>query len=201
MSNFSDKFKEKLSNFRNKFNIKKRKKSRKKKKNDTTQNIEALKHSQSYSFLLDFYVWSAKISIIMKNVFKGVFFIIVMSILIGIVFIFWRIIKYVFTAYSSLKDINDISLETILSMMTLILPAISSLIVAFIKIPEVIARYLFNIQEDDNMNKIIKNIQNYDRDMFALENKVEEALMSGRTDDSNNEDDDIEEPLTARTNQ
>lgn len=50
------------------------------------------------------------------------------------------------------------------------------------------------------MNKIIKNIQNYDRDMFALENKVEKALMSGRTDDNNNEDIDIEESLKARTN-
>ena len=137
----------------------------------------------------------------MKNLFKCIFFTIVMGILICIVVIFWNIIKYVFNSYSSLRNINDISLETILSMISLILPAISSLIVAFIKIPEVIARYLFNIKEDDNMSKIIKDIQNYDRDMFELEHKVEEALMSGRTDDSNNEDDDIEESPTARINQ
>ncbi len=54
-------------------------------------------------------------------------------------------------------------------MITLVLPAIFSLIVSFIEIPEVIAVYLFNIQEDDNINKIIKGIQNYDRDMFVLE--------------------------------
>ncbi len=201
MSSFYDKFKEKLNNFCNRFNIKRRKKSRKKKKNDTNQSAETLKHSQSYSFLLDFYVRSARISIIMKNLFKCIFFTIVMGILICIVVIFWNIIKYVFNSYSSLRNINDISLETILSMISLILPAISSLIVAFIKIPEVIARYLFNIKEDDNMSKIIKDIQNYDRDMFELEHKVEEALMSGRTDDSNNEDDDIEESPTARINQ
>lgn len=83
----------------------------------------------------------------------------------------------------------------VLSMATIILPAISSLIVAFIKIPEIIAKYLFNTQEDDNMNKIIKNIQDYDRDMFAMEHKVEEALMlNKRKSDEAKDDDMIDSP-------
>lgn len=79
----------------------------------------------------------------------------------------------------------------VLSMATIILPAISSLIVAFIKIPEIIAKYLFNTQEDDNMNKIIKNIQDYDRDMFAMEHKVEEALMLNKRKSDESKDDDM----------
>ena len=45
------------------------------------------------------------------------------------------------------------------------------------------------------MNKIIKNIQDYDRDMFAMEHKVEEALMlNKRKSDEAKDDDMIDSP-------
>lgn len=59
----------------------------------------------------------------------------------------------------------------------MIVPSISSLIVAFIKIPEIIAKYLFNTKEDDNMNAIIKHIQDHDIKMYALENDAEKEVM------------------------
>lgn len=159
--------------------------------NQDTQSAEALKHSRSYSSLLSIYVKSTRGSIIIKNVLKCLFFFITMGTLVSVVFFFYFALKYVFVSFNKIKDINNISIEMILSMVTIILPAISSLIVAFIKIPEIIAKYLFNIQEDDNMNKIIKNIQDYDRDMFAMEHKVEEALMRNKRKSEETKDDDM----------
>jgi len=159
--------------------------------NQDNQSEEALKHSRSYSSLLSIYVKSTRTSIIIKNILKCLFFFITMGTLVAVVFFFYFVLRYVFVSFDKIENINNISIEMILSMVTIILPAISSLIVAFVKIPEIIAKYLFNIQEDDNMNKIIKNIQDYDKDMFAMEHKVEEALMSNKKENEELKDVDI----------
>lgn len=164
-------------------------------KNDDTQSAEALKHSKSYSLLLKTYVQTTETSAKIKNILKCLFFIITMGTMVAVVFFFYYTLRFVISSFNKIDNINNISLEMVLSMATIILPAISSLIVAFIKIPEIIAKYLFNTQEDDNMNKIIKNIQDYDRDMFAMEHKVEEALMlNKRKSDEAKDDDMIDSP-------
>lgn len=160
-------------------------------KNDDTQSAEALKHSKSYSILLKTYVQTTETSAKIKNILKCLFFIITMGTMVAVVFFFYYTLRFVISSFNKIDNINNISLEMILSMATIILPAISSLIVAFIKIPEIIAKYLFNIQEDDNMNKIIKNIQDYDRDMFAMEHRVEEALMRNKRKSDKSKDDDM----------
>lgn len=160
-------------------------------KNDDTQSAEALKHSKSYSLLLDTYVQSTKTSARIKNMLKCLFFLITMGTMVAVVFFFYYTLKFVIGSFNKIGNMNNISLEMILSMATIILPAISSLIVAFIKIPEIIAKYLFNTQEDDNMNKIIKNIQDYDKDMFAMEHKVEEALMRNKRKSDEVKDDEM----------
>lgn len=76
---------------------------------------------------------------------------------------------------------------------TIVFPAISSLIVAFIKIPQIIAQYLFNVEEDSYMNSIIKNIQDYDKAMFAYEHRIDEMLMQYKERDPKTEDDSIGE--------
>lgn len=161
------------------------------KKEDNTQSSESLKHSKSYSLLLETYVKTTKTSIRIKNFLKCFFFLITMGSMITIVALFFYTITYAFNYFISPKNINNISMETIFSMITIILPSISSLIVAFIKIPEIIAKYLFNIQEDDNMNKIIKNIQDYDIDMFAKEHRVEEILMKNKRVDKELKDENM----------
>lgn len=77
--------------------------------------------------------------------------------------------------------------------MTVLVPTISSLIVAFLKIPQIIAKYLFNIEEDNLMNSIIKNIQKYDKVMFAMEHDIEELLKKHKKLTEETEDEDIEE--------
>lgn len=157
------------------------------------QSIEVLKHSKKYSQLLDIYVDSTQKNIKIKKWFKILFFIVTMCSLIFIVMIFYRAILFAFNTIDKYNSLNGITLETILSIVTVIVPAISSLIVAFIKIPEIIAQYLFNTKEDENMNSIIRNIQNYDMTMFAMEQKLNELLINNRDYDTEVEDDNIED--------
>lgn len=145
-------------------------------------SLEALKHSKSYSELLVAYVKATKRNSYIKDILKTLFFAITIGALAFIVWIFYDTLKYAFNFFGNIENIGDISLEAILSIITVILPAISSLIVAFIKIPEIIAKYLFNIQEDIYMNSIIKNIQDHDQSMFAMEHKINVTLAENKTD-------------------
>ena len=156
-------------------------------------SIEVLKHSKNYSKLLDIYVISTKRNITMKNWFKILFFIITMGSMLAIVYLFYVSLQYAFDNFAKFDNLNEISIEAILSIVTIIFPSISSLIVAFIKIPEIIAHYLFNVEEDNYMNSVIKNIQDYDKSMFAMEHKIDEMLMDNKDQEPSSEDESIED--------
>lgn len=146
------------------------------------QNTEELKHSKSYSELLNIYVKSVQDNINLKKWFKILFFIITMGSLVSITILFSLSLKYACTSFMKFENSNNINTETILSVITVLFPSFTSLIVAFIKIPEIIAKYLFNIQEDKYMNSVIKNIQDYDKSMFALRQRAENAAILHRTE-------------------
>lgn len=156
-------------------------------------SVEILKHSKNYSKLLDFYVNSAKENITMKKWFKIIFFIVTMLSLIAIVYLFFKTFRYAFNSFDKFDSLNEVTLEAILSVVTIVVPAISSLIVAFVKIPEIIAEYLFNTKEDENMSVIIKNIQDYDKAMFEMEYKFDELLKDNKDQNEEIEDENIED--------
>lgn len=145
-------------------------------------STEALKHSKSYSDLLNIYVRATKRNTIIKDILKILFFVITMGALITIVVVFCITLNSAYNLLKNLEDINTISIEAILSVATIVIPAISSLIVAFIKIPKIIAKYLFNVQEENYMDSIIKNIQNHDQSMFAMEHKINVVLAENKGD-------------------
>lgn len=157
-------------------------------------SVEILKHSKNYSKLLDFYVASANENIKMKKWFKIIFFIVTMLSLIAIVYLFFKTFRYTFNSFDKFDSLNEVTLEAILSVVTIVVPAISSLIVAFVKIPEIIAEYLFNTKEDENMSVIIKNIQDYDKAMFEMEYKFDELLKDNKDQNEEVEDENIEYP-------
>lgn len=154
---------------------------------------QAIKHSISYSDLLEIYVSSARWNVIIRNVLKILFFVITMGCLVTVVCIFCRSINYSFSIFERYSISSDITWEVIVSVVTVLVPTISSLIVAFLKIPQIIAKYLFNIEEDNLMNSIIKNIQKYDKVMFAMEHDIEELLKKHKKLTEETEDEDIEE--------
>lgn len=147
-----------------------------------SQNNEALKHSKSYSDLLDIYVKSVMDNTALKKWFKILFFTITMGSLIAIIIFFGLSLKYATSIFLRFENPNIINIDTVLSVITVLFPSFVSMIVAFIKIPEIIAKYLFNIQEDRYMNSVIKNIQDYDKNMFALGQKAEIVANINRTE-------------------
>lgn len=50
---------------------------------------------------------------------------------------------------------------------------------AFIKIPEIIAQYLFNVKEENSMQSVIKNIQDYDISRHQKAEMAEIIKMHG----------------------
>jgi len=166
------------------------------KKDNKPHSVEILKHSKNYSKLLDIYVDSAHQNITMKKWFKIIFFIVTMCSLISVVILFFLTLLYAFHSFDKFDNLNGVTMEAILSIVTIVIPAISSLIVAFIKIPEIIAQYLFNTKEDENMSLIIKNIQDYDTAMFEMEYKFDELLKDNKDQSEDVEDDNIEDSPT-----
>lgn len=160
---------------------------------DKPHSIEILKHSKNYSKLLDIYVNTTRFNIIMKISFKILFFFVTMGSMLAMIYLFYISLQYAFNSFDKFDSLNDISVEAILSIITVVLPAISSLIVAFVKIPEIIAQYLFNVEEDNYMNSIIKNIQDYDKSMFAMEHKIDELLMDNKDQEPSASDDSIDD--------
>lgn len=153
---------------------------------DFALSSEALIHSKSYSELLDIYVSATKRNMVMKDIYKFLFFLSTMGSLLFIVFIFYKTLNYSFKIFNY-QEIQKISIEMVLSVIAVIVPAMSSLIVAFIKIPKIIAKYLFNVQEENYMDSIIKNLQIHDQSMFALEHKLDIALAENKEDASDDE--------------
>ncbi|WP_154428860.1 hypothetical protein [Roseburia porci] len=147
-----------------------------KSKSAVTHSSESIRHSRKYSELLEIYVNSLYENVRLKLYFKRWFFRITMGILLSILIIFVLVMKYSINTFNNFDHVSDISLESILSTISVVVPAVVSLIVAFIEIPKIIAQYLFNIEEDNNMNAIIKNIQDYDSTMFEMEHKIDRVI-------------------------
>lgn len=160
---------------------------------NTPHSTEVLKHSKNYSGLLDAYVKSARRNMLLKMWLKIFFFIITMGSMVTILILFGVSLSYAFKSFNKFENLNEVSGSAISSIISIILPAISSLIVAFIKIPQIIAKYLFNAEEDSYMNSVIKNIQDYDKSMFAMEHQIDELLMNNKDQSSIVADEKIEE--------
>lgn len=92
--------------------------------NIKTHSDEVLKHSKNYSKLLDVFVCSTKRNITMKNWFKVLFFVFTMGSMLAIVYLFYASLRYAFFNFGKFDNLNEISIEAILSMATVILPAI-----------------------------------------------------------------------------
>lgn len=68
------------------------------------------------------------------------------------------------------------------------LSSFATMLVSIFKLPQIIADYLFNKDEDNQMIEIIKNIQQYEIDAVKLEKTVsidaEKEIMSREKSDS-----------------
>lgn len=58
------------------------------------------------------------------------------------------------------------------------LSTFATMLISIFKLPQIIADYLFNKEEDQMMNEIIKNIQKYELDAVRIEKENKKKLES-----------------------
>ena len=154
------------------------------------RKIEREIHDTYYSHLLFDYITNVRKTLKQKRRLKFCFFSIIMVIFILTFYCFYHSMKDIISLFKNNKESVELYNQNILiELITIIVPPLLSLIVAFIKIPEIIAKYLFNPKEDEYMTSIIKNLQVYDKSIYSIEKKIEEKLKNRDTDNDDNMED------------
>lgn len=123
---------------------------------NNAETNEEFNRSKKYTSLLEKYVTNAEKSLGLKLILKTIFFFGIILILLALIISFITITIY------SVKNINVLSTD---DRIMLILPFVSSLsttLVALCKLPEIIAQYLFNPEEEKSIIEIIGKMQVYD---------------------------------------
>ncbi|MCM1121950.1 MAG: hypothetical protein NC416_05155 [Eubacterium sp.] len=143
--------------------------------NSGNEIAERKKHDMCYSYLLFDYGINVRKTLKQKRRLKTLFFLIIMGIFVVTFCCFFHASQTVAMSLEKSRD-DQVNYQEIIALLTIIIPPLLALITAFIKIPEIIAKYLFNIKEDEYMASIIGNLQNYDKEIYLIDNKVEEQI-------------------------
>lgn len=109
-------------------------------------------NNESFSKLLNTYVKNANRNLFAKLIFKAIFFVACVVILVGIFVLLCKITWYCLN--------NKVSTETLIITMV---NTVVSFLSAFIVLPHTIAQYLYNTEEEKNMTELVKNIQERDK--------------------------------------
>ncbi len=144
---------------------------------DTENNSEYKEHAKKYTDFLEEYKNYTKNSNILKDKYKRIFFWIIIVVLCMLVLLFFASVCIGFIGIVVIVILEKESVEVIAGIITTVASSFSAVIVALFKLPKIIAEYLFNKEEESSMVKIIEQIQQYDRNMYALEKDVERKLM------------------------
>lgn len=133
-------------------------------------------HSDKYTILLNNYVKNMDRNVRAKLVLKIIFFIIVMCILGGLSYTFYYTIKCTINAIREMIKSNYASIDIIVTIITPLMSSFGTIMVSLLKLPEIIAHYLFNPEEDESAVTIVGNIQKYDISMYAMKHNSDEKL-------------------------
>lgn len=120
------------------------------------------KYTDAYINILETYRGQIKGSIDAKNKLKDKFFRmirLIMYILIGL-FVVALVSSFVIFVLMVVWDYKSVAVIT--GAVTAMVSSFVTMIISIIKLPEIIAMYLFNKEEDNLMSEVIKNIQDYE---------------------------------------
>lgn len=130
------------------------------------------KHNKLYTKLLKQYVINFENISNIKKVYKKGIIDILLLMMIGIPTAVIALLYYIMENFYGQEDLPILISGT--------LTGIVSLISAFVVIPKIIISYLFNAKEEENMTAIIKNIQDYDKQI-----RMNSNLQNEEQDDKN----------------
>lgn len=141
--------------------------------------------SRIYSSMIESFCSDFKKSGSIRNYLKIIFFILISIILIAVSVLF---IFAVYKAYALINNPN-IKVKAISVAISSIVASLCSVLVAFIKLPEIIAKYLFDPQEEKYRIRLITEINELDK--VALNQSYQKELTGmtkGLTIDSTKEE-------------
>lgn len=150
-------------------------------------------YTEAYIGILNTYNNQISTSVIKKNELKEKFFKTTKLIMYSLTVIFSvsMIVSLVLLGFMIWSDSSSVAIIT--GTLTTLVSSLVTLIMSIYKLPEIIAKYLFNKQEDRLMNEIIKNIQTYEIDAVKsdIENAKLEKFKALSDELDNNEDDNL----------
>lgn len=121
-------------------------------------------HSEEYTKLLQEYIENSRKTSQQKKEFKEAFFEVAIKTLI---------LSFLLFAVMSIGFLFKDTRNEDISAWGGLVSSLVGLLSLYIIIPEIIAKYLFNVKEDENMAKIVESVQKYDAEIFASMSKSE----------------------------
>lgn len=150
---------------------------------DNNQNNESIydghaQYTTAYIKILSTYQKQIDDSIRRKNELKNKFFNLIKGIIITLIILFIVSIFAFFMLMILMVRSNYQSVSVVTGAVTTMLSTFATMLISIFKLPQIIADYLFNKEEDQMMNEIIKNIQKYELDAVRIEKENKKKLES-----------------------
>lgn len=132
---------------------------------DSQSLYEAHKeYTAVYTDILNSYKEQIDSSVKQKQLLKNIFFGVIIGIMIALT------LAFLWSIFSALKVFaSSQSAVEIAGAITTIISSFSTMIVSIFKLPQIIAEYLFNKEEDNLMSQIIHDIQKYEIETYRIE--------------------------------
>lgn len=156
-------------------------------------------YTRAYIKILDTYDSQIRCSIYKRNELKDQFFIMVNTIMKNLICLFKISIIASFAACVFLAVCKCDAPAVIAGIITSVVSSFVTMILSILKLPQIIAEYLFNKEEDRMMNEVIKNIQTYEIDVVKAERHAS-SEKAATTVDNKTEDDTSVQPTSKSPN-
>lgn len=127
------------------------------------------KYTQAYVDMLNTYKDQMESSVKKKTELKDKFFRMIRIIMVVLMLLFVVSILASFATFYFMIEKQYQSAEVITGAVTAMISSFATMILSIFKLPKIIADYLFNKEEDNLMNEMMKNIQKYELDVVKLE--------------------------------
>lgn len=134
-------------------------------------------YTEAYVGILNAYKEQLNVSVKEKNSLKRDFFKAIRFIMIAMVFIFGIVLLAALIVMGIMATHENPSIEILAGAIVSIISSFVTMILGLYKLPQIIADYLFNKEEDKQMTEIIVNIQKYELDVDKTEKLRNQAQV------------------------
>ena len=163
---------------------------------DINQNRSHEAYTASYIGILDTYKEQIQDSAENKITLKDRFFDTIRFTMLVVLWLFVGVITFSFVLFGLMIFFNTEFTGLIAGAVVSVVSSFVTMVLSIFKLPQIVAEYLFNKEEDRNMNTIIENIQKYEntsaeQDIKRLEVIQSKELSSAVTTSAVNDGNDV----------